>query len=91
MYFVSVTNSDYFNRMKITALLFLLIGSLVGRSQENESFYAFDANWKPTKIQTAHFSCIPNRSMTVVGNGTITTIWVPWLRPNGIATKKAVN
>ncbi len=41
--------------MKITPLLFLLIGSMVGRSQEKESFYVFDANWKPTKMETAEY------------------------------------
>jgi protein TonB len=41
--------------MKKTPLLFLLIISLYGRSQDNEVFYVFDANWKPTKIQLARF------------------------------------
>ncbi len=55
MYFVIATDPYYFNRMKITPLLFLLIGSLAGRSQEKESFYVFDASWKPTKIDSAHY------------------------------------
>lgn len=36
-------------------LFFLLILSFTARSQEKESFYVFDANWKPTKIKSAHF------------------------------------
>jgi protein TonB len=45
----------YFNHMKITPLLFLLILSLHGISQEKEAFYVFDADWKPTKIESARF------------------------------------
>jgi protein TonB len=55
MYFVTAKIPYYFNRMKITPLLFLLILSLVGRSQEKDSYYVFDANWKPTKIESAYF------------------------------------
>ena len=41
--------------MKRPLLLFLLILSLKGRSQEKESFYVFDADMKPTKIEHAKF------------------------------------
>jgi protein TonB len=41
--------------MKKLPLVFLLIISFKARSQEKESFYIFDANWKPTKIQPADF------------------------------------
>jgi protein TonB len=41
--------------MKKLPLFFLLTLSITAKSQK-ESFYVFDANWKPTKIQTAHFA-----------------------------------
>jgi len=41
--------------MKKLPQVFLLLLSLKGRSQEKESFYVFDTNWKPAKIKTAHF------------------------------------
>ncbi len=41
--------------MKKLPLYFLVCFTLKARSQEKESFYVFDANWKPTKIETAHF------------------------------------
>ena len=40
----------YFNHMKITPLPFMLVLSLYGRSQENEAFYVFDADWKMQPI-----------------------------------------
>ena len=36
-------------------LIFLMAFSITAKSQDNESFYVFDANWKPTKIESAHF------------------------------------
>lgn len=36
-------------------LFFLLMLSTTAKSQEKESFYVFDADWKPTKIESAHF------------------------------------
>jgi periplasmic protein TonB len=41
--------------MKITIPLFLLIISLKVRSQEKESFFFFDADWKPAKIQSGYY------------------------------------
>jgi periplasmic protein TonB len=41
--------------MKKMTLFLLLCFTLKARSQENESFYVFDANWKPTKIESARF------------------------------------
>jgi protein TonB len=41
--------------MKITPLFFLLILTVTARAQQKESFYVFDADWKPTKIDSAHF------------------------------------
>jgi protein TonB len=41
--------------MKKMPLFFLLTLSITARSQEKESFYVFDADWKPTKIESAHF------------------------------------
>jgi periplasmic protein TonB len=41
--------------MKKLPLVLLLCFTLKARSQEKESFYVFDANWKPTKIETARF------------------------------------
>jgi len=41
--------------MKIISLFFGLILALTVRSQEKESFYVFDADWKPTKIDSARF------------------------------------
>jgi protein TonB len=39
--------------MKAISLILLVFLSLVARSQEKESFYVFDADWKPTKIKSA--------------------------------------
>jgi protein TonB len=41
--------------MKKLTPVFLLLFCLKVRSQEKESFYVFDENWKPTKIQPASF------------------------------------
>jgi protein TonB len=41
--------------MKSLPLIFLLTLSIAAKSQEKESFYVFDADWKATKIETAHF------------------------------------
>ena len=41
--------------MKKITLFFLLVIALNAQSQKNESFYVFDSNWKPTKIESAHF------------------------------------
>jgi protein TonB len=36
-------------------LIFLMVFSITAKSQDNESFYVFDANWKSTNIESAHF------------------------------------
>jgi periplasmic protein TonB len=41
--------------MKCLTLLLLLSLSLTAKSQKEESFYVFDANWKATQIEAAHF------------------------------------
>ncbi len=41
--------------MKRLPLILLLTLSMAARSQNEGSLYVFDANWKPTKIETAHF------------------------------------
>jgi len=41
--------------MKSLSLVFLLFLSIAAKSQKDESFYVFDADWNPTKIKTAHF------------------------------------
>ena len=41
--------------MKILPLVFMLILATNARSQEKESFYVFNADWKATKIDSAHF------------------------------------
>jgi periplasmic protein TonB len=41
--------------MKKMTLFLLLCFTLKARSQEKESFFVFDADWKPTKIKTARF------------------------------------
>src|SRR5438445_3247723 len=41
--------------MKHIPLILLSLLTITARSQEKESFYVFDANWKPTKIDSAHF------------------------------------
>jgi len=41
--------------MKMLPLVALLLMSTTLRSQNNESFYVFNANWKPTKMDSAHF------------------------------------
>jgi protein TonB len=38
-----------------TLFLFLTL-TITARSQEKESFYIFDADWKPVKIELAHFA-----------------------------------
>jgi periplasmic protein TonB len=54
--FLSVSETFYyFVDMKKLPLIFLLALSITAKSQENESFYVFDVDWKPTKIETAHF------------------------------------
>ena len=41
--------------MKITPVIILLFVSLYTNGQEKESFYVFDGEWKPTKIEYAAF------------------------------------
>jgi len=41
--------------MKILPLFLLVLLGLTIRAQEKEAFYVFDADWKPTKIESAHF------------------------------------
>src|SRR5947209_16431977 len=41
--------------MKCLTLIILTVLSFTTRAQENESFYVFDSDWKPTKIESAHF------------------------------------
>ena len=41
--------------MKCLPLILLLSFSITARSQDEGSLYVFDTNWKPTKIETAHF------------------------------------
>jgi periplasmic protein TonB len=41
--------------MKCLPLILLLTLSIIARSQDEGSLYIFDSNWKPTKIETAHF------------------------------------
>ncbi|MBS1604437.1 MAG: TonB family protein, partial [Bacteroidetes bacterium] len=41
--------------MRTIPLIFLLFIGKVAWSQEKESFYVFNASWKPTKIDSAHF------------------------------------
>jgi protein TonB len=41
--------------MKHLLLVLLITLSITVKAQDNESFYVFDANWKPTKIESAHF------------------------------------
>lgn len=41
--------------MKYLPLVFLITLSITVKAQDNESFYVFDADWKPTKLETAHF------------------------------------
>ena len=41
--------------MKYLPLILLTIISFKAKAQDNESFYVFDADWKPTKLETAHF------------------------------------
>jgi periplasmic protein TonB len=45
----------YFGDMKNLTLFFLLIISITAKSQQKDALYVFDANWKPTKIKSAHF------------------------------------
>jgi protein TonB len=40
---------------KLTLFLLLMISTAAARSQTNESFYVFDENWKPTKMEKAHY------------------------------------
>jgi TonB family protein len=48
-------NFSYFSIMKIKPLLLLLIPIQFAYSQEKESFFVFDENWKPTDVKTAKF------------------------------------
>lgn len=41
--------------MRKIAIALLLLSTLAARSQENEAFYVFNADWTPTKIDSAHF------------------------------------
>lgn len=41
--------------MKPLTLVLLITLSITAKSQKEESLYVFDANWKPTKIESAHF------------------------------------
>src|ERR1700754_497750 len=41
--------------MRTTPLILFILMALTARSQEKESFYVFNADWKPTKIDSAHF------------------------------------
>src|SRR5579872_5675237 len=41
--------------MRPIPLALLLLAALAARCQDNETFYVFNANWKPTKIDSAHF------------------------------------
>jgi protein TonB len=41
--------------MKMMSLLALIFVSTTLRSQDSESFYVFNADWKPTKMDSAHF------------------------------------
>ncbi len=45
----------YFGKMKYLTLILLIALSITVKAQDNESFYVFDADWKPTKIESAHF------------------------------------
>jgi len=41
--------------MKCLPLILLIVLSFTAKAQNSESFYVFDADWKPTKIESAHF------------------------------------
>lgn len=41
--------------MRIKPLFFLLLLTITVKAQEKESFYVFDADWKPTKPKSARF------------------------------------
>ena len=41
--------------MKRLPLILLTALSITAKAQNNESFYVFDADWKATKIESAHF------------------------------------
>ncbi|HLA60206.1 MAG TPA: TonB family protein, partial [Puia sp.] len=41
--------------MKRLPLILLIALSITAKAQVNESFYVFDADWKPAKIESAHF------------------------------------
>jgi protein TonB len=41
--------------MKFLTLILLTTLSIAAKAQDKESFYVFDADWKPTKIESAHF------------------------------------
>lgn len=41
--------------MKIIPLLSLLLLAITARSQQKEAFIVFNADWQPTKIDSAHF------------------------------------
>ncbi len=46
---------SYFGGMKQLPLFLLLCFTIKARSQGKESYYVFDANWKPTKAEKAIF------------------------------------
>lgn len=49
------TTATFLLCMKYLTLAFLLVLSITAKSQENESYYVFDAAWNPTKIDKAIF------------------------------------
>jgi protein TonB len=51
----------YFGKMKCLPLVLLMAFSIKAKAQDNESFYVFDADWKPTKIESAHFMLYTHR------------------------------
>src|ERR1700730_10181945 len=45
----------YFGIMKAPILFLLLTITVSSNAQNKESFYVFDADWKPAKMDSAHF------------------------------------
>ncbi len=41
--------------MRTIPLILLMLMALAARSQEHESYYVFNADWKPSKIDSAHY------------------------------------
>jgi len=41
--------------MKCLTLILLIVLSITAKAQDNDFFYVFNADWKPTKIESAHF------------------------------------